>query len=219
MQTQQFKTLGGDGQAGSRKWTVVAITVVAGAVFLIGGGAYAMRCTLLPGDASLCASPDSGSHPAGGRPARKEPLPPQSSHVPMPAGVETTGCEDSGAVPLDRLRICNRAHAMAMANAGAVAAAKGKLVEAEELYRAALAKDPDFYGTYLNYSALRVRQKEYADAIRLIDMSIEHGFNAPEYLEKDTVFDTLRNDRQWGRKLAERLAVIRRAGMATAAKD
>ena len=204
-------TGGAQTDTGTGKSLLVMCAFAAIAIAAVGSTGYAFRCKLPMLGAKLCTNTVVKTSPATAIPV--------VASRPTSKGMEQAAknnCEHAvEMVELDRLKICNRANAITLTNSGALAATLGNLEDAEHDYKAAIAKDPDFDGVYVNYAALKVRQGKNSEAVDLIESSLKNGFTPAAFFEQDPVFAPLFADAIWGKKLRARIGATQ-GGQGTA---
>jgi hypothetical protein len=104
-------------------------------------------------------------------------------------------CDEAikGKLP-DAEKICRRAAAVTLMNAGALSAVDGKLDQAEKDYSAAKDKDPDFPELYFNLAVLKARQNKGSEAVDNLTLASAKGFKQYSAIKSEPALQKLKSD-------------------------
>lgn len=103
----------------------------------------------------------------------------------------------------DADRLCRRAAAITLMNAGALAAIGGKLEQAEKDYVAARDKDPELPELYFNLAVLKARQGKGSEAIDNLTLAKGKGFTQFAAVRTEPALQALKGDPVLKQKLEE----------------
>ena len=94
----------------------------------------------------------------------------------------------------DAAKVCRRAAAVTLLNAGAQAAVAGNLDQAEKDYLAAKDKDPDIPELYFNVALLKARQGKGSEAVDNLTLAASKGFRRFDLIATEPAFAKLKSD-------------------------
>jgi hypothetical protein len=97
--------------------------------------------------------------------------------------------------------VCNRAAAIVLMNAGALAANNDKLDQADLDYAAAKQKYPNLAELYVNLAILKARQKKDSEVMDNLLLAESKGYKEFALLKNESAFDRIRQDPQFKEKL------------------